>query len=402
MALFAAGGSLLPYILPNRIMRMAVCGTAFGIEVAVILKGMKDLNKNKMFYICMMVLMIGFAIIRSEWTALNIMLYVMSLLICVMSVLQIRIDKLAIFVLHIILLLDIVYAIVTVICFLNPQVYLNYFVNLFPESTSRLTRTYYRSGGIAGLTSHYSTNGMFLAIGFLISVSQFYKRKKKAVPFAILFLIALLMCGKRAHVIFSLASLFVLYYCSQVKKGCLSRWGKILGMLFLVGCIVTILYSVAPGLFVFLERFQIEFNDGDVSNGRFKLWRIAGSYFRKNPILGVGWKHFQKLVTQFGYSPGIYDAHNIYLQLLCETGVFGFITYVIWFAGMAVKSYNLYTKSIYTNTFEKYLISFSLAYQTFFLLYGLTGNPLYELYTFIPYFISCAITIQYSEQFNLC
>jgi hypothetical protein len=39
------------------------------------------------------------------------------------------------------------------------------------------------------------------------------------------------------------------------------------------------------------------------------------------------------------------------------------------------------------------VLFFSFAYQTFFLLYGLTGNPLYDTQTAMIYFFSCSIAV---------
>ena len=46
------------------------------------------------------------------------------------------------------------------------------------------------------------------------------------------------------------------------------------------------------------------------------------------------------------------------------------------------------------NKEERYLI-ISLVYQTFFLLYGITGTCLYEAPTLVPYVIFCSITEHY-------
>ena len=50
----------------------------------------------------------------------------------------------------------------------------------------------------------------------------------------------------------------------------------------------------------------------------------------------------------------------------------------------------------YTNR-DYCLINFSLAMQILFLLYGFTGNPLYDREMFVPYFIACAISVNYAN-----
>ena len=68
---------------------------------------------------------------------------------------------------------------------------------------------------------------------------------------------------------------------------------------------------------------------GDVSNGRISRWKKAVEIFCQNPIIGMGWGRFgnyylgrNDVVTELN----IYKyVHNDYLNVLCETGIFGFI-----------------------------------------------------------------------------
>lgn len=62
---------------------------------------------------------------------------------------------------------------------------------------------------------------------------------------------------------------------------------------------------------------------------RLVLWGIALDFFRQSPVLGVGWGNFVELYGSYaeGISwlpAGQFAAHNLYLQLLAETGLAGF------------------------------------------------------------------------------
>jgi putative inorganic carbon (hco3(-)) transporter len=62
---------------------------------------------------------------------------------------------------------------------------------------------------------------------------------------------------------------------------------------------------------------------------RLVLWGIAWDFFRYSPILGVGWGNFVVLygsyVANISWIPaGQFEVHNLYLQLLAETGLIGF------------------------------------------------------------------------------
>ena len=40
----------------------------------------------------------------------------------------------------------------------------------------------------------------------------------------------------------------------------------------------------------------------------------------------------------------------------------------------------------------------SFCIQVFFLLYGITGNPIYDKEMFIPYFVACAATLTVKQK----
>lgn len=62
---------------------------------------------------------------------------------------------------------------------------------------------------------------------------------------------------------------------------------------------------------------------------RLILWGIAGNLFTHSPLIGVGWGNFTELygsyVEGISWIPeGRFAVHNLYLQLLAETGLVGF------------------------------------------------------------------------------
>ncbi len=65
--------------------------------------------------------------------------------------------------------------------------------------------------------------------------------------------------------------------------------------------------------------------------GRLLMWGLAWNFFIHSPIFGIGWGNFRMLYgSELHYSwltPDILDVHNVYLQLLAETGIFGFVTF---------------------------------------------------------------------------
>lgn len=70
----------------------------------------------------------------------------------------------------------------------------------------------------------------------------------------------------------------------------------------------------------------IENTAADVSNGRLHFWYIALQIFRDNFLLGAGFDAFGVAFTKYDTWNGAFrieQAHNDYLQILADTGIFG-------------------------------------------------------------------------------
>jgi len=64
---------------------------------------------------------------------------------------------------------------------------------------------------------------------------------------------------------------------------------------------------------------------------RLGIWAGAGLVFAGNPVIGVGYGNFKTALTSAIAVPDGYmlDAHNLYLELLAETGIIGFAAFAI-------------------------------------------------------------------------
>lgn len=65
---------------------------------------------------------------------------------------------------------------------------------------------------------------------------------------------------------------------------------------------------------------------------RFVLWSTSLDLFVHSPITGIGWGNFPTFYGSYvnisWIAAGIYNVHNIYLQLLSETGILGFVAFL--------------------------------------------------------------------------
>lgn len=287
-----------------------------------------------------------------------------------------------------------VYIVFTIAMFLNGSL-IGFVCKLFPEYEGTLLNQY-SMGAMPGLTHHYSTNGMLVSVGTIIYAcyALCYKQKKDIFLFLVA-VVALLLTGKRAHVLFGLLALYVTYYVYNAEKK-QNRVVKSVGIVIVSAIAFFIASYFVPGLAVVIGRFADAAETGDATLGRTTVWLKALETVAQHPLFGMGWE-------QFSESGGwTWNIHNIYVQLLVEVGIVGFLVYCSWFVFFLMSSWKNLT---YLRTHKKRFtvadtcaVSFCLAMQILFLMYGFTGNPLYDQAMFVPYFAACAITQYYRRK----
>lgn len=300
------------------------------------------------------------------------------------------------------------------------NVFFTYFFFLLPDQYSTMINLYGyipsgTSGGTAGyragITNHYSQNGIYISVFLMIIIMIFigrnkFKKKEKFstwdnalwIMFISVTAIALLLTGKRGVLIWSTCAIVFSYFiASQNKLGTFLKIGLII--LTALGFLQILIESVPDIGYVF-ERFQDAGTDV-ASLERFSMWKLALSKFKNNPVFGNGFFSFRKLYFQNLaniYHPGSdrfqrLDAHNVYFQVLCETGIIGFICYIFAIALLLVKTVNIVrvmAEKGDRDLFTASLISLSL--QIFYCIYSFTGNCLYDI-VFFFYSLAMAITL---------
>lgn len=298
------------------------------------------------------------------------------------------------------ILIGIPNVIATIIFYFNNKLYITFI---------SLTYHYFQSGtgnGVNGykaaLSDNYSQNGTYIAVVLIVIgacvISGNLKNKRMKRFYQILFIataFALLLTSKRAHLLFGIATLIVTYYLvnkSKIVSGTMR-------LLFIVVA-VCIAYSVAIEYVPALQSTFIRFQDvgTDVaSTTRFILWDNAWASFRTHPIFGIGWYGFryQSSLRGNALAASSSGVHNIYLELLCECGLVGFFLF-LFVAGRSIytSAVNLVRSS---EIEEKMYLAVSFAIQFFTLLYGLTGNAIYDK-TFNLYIVAVAMNVSITIQ----
>ena len=278
-----------------------------------------------------------------------------------------------------------------------------YMANIYPNFNSSQRAHLYeqvqKNHHAVGLSNHYSQNGIYMAISLCASFALLFAKSRKNILWKVLMLLvvlfALILTGKRGVLIFSVFAMLISYIIC--KKGAFAN--KLITVLFILSSMSLVIYALSfyiEGIASAFARITAMFSENetlDVSNGRFKLYAIAWNFFKESPIMGIGWREFSKEVVNFYNQDSVLrDAHNVFLQLLCETGIIGFLIFISLFISTIIQTVQLAAKStkgmLKLSDKTKIVLIFSLCYQAFFLAYCITGNPLYDLETVYVYIIS--------------
>ena len=128
-------------------------------------------------------------------------------------------------------------------------------------------------------------------------------------------------------------------------------------------------------------------------NGRETLWTAALEGFDENPILGIGAGRFME------WSGLPTNAHNAYLQVLCEQGIIGFFLFVVPLIVCLIQTI-LLIKKLPNHAYGEKALKYSLFLQLFFIIYAFSGNPTRNEYCFLLYFVGIGIMLDCQYKYN--
>lgn len=287
------------------------------------------------------------------------------------------------------------HVIATIFCYIFPELYYNNIMPLFPEYQKELLYQFNHKQ-IAGLTQHYSTNALYLATGLIIMAFNLnidFKRKKiksvLKVVFYFFIIIALLLTGKRAQIVFPIIS-FLIVFIIKSRKNIFYAVKKISLITVLAIILLGVTSLAIPSITNSFSRIIDSFAKGGTMDSRAPLYEFAISKFKEKPVIGSGWGNYKYLYNEnvIIKERDYMNVHCIYLQLLCETGLIGSIIIFSLFIYLIVKSVRLIIDSQERKNLNGSY--FFLAFHIYFLLEGIFGNPLYDTPILIPYGVICA------------
>lgn len=305
--------------------------------------------------------------------------------------------------LYTLLAFSVVNMLVNWINILRPQLYKRIVAFLlWPDMQQAAITMYEKQGYLCGLSEHYSRNAYFFVAGIMVIASFLLadRRLKNNIKIVVMLLlgilelVGLMMVGKRGHLLFLLMSLLIVYLL--IAPGIFRKFQKAMKFMILGAIILALIIYLIPQAGLAIERMIEQSRLGDISTGRFELYEKAWKMFLARPVLGHGYGAFSALTTD-ALGQHFAGVHNDYLQWLCEEGAVGFAIYFIASIGIYVLSIKelkvLVTYEAEKGRAEQLLIIWSVLFQTFMLLYSLTGLPHYDYEINTVYFLACAVPV---------
>jgi O-antigen ligase len=302
----------------------------------------------------------------------------------------------------------VIFAMSAIFQFLNTDIYSNLILPLFSSHQQGYILDFQNQGVYTGFTDQpaYLAGYIVNGIGILIFLFPFNSKKVFNIILLLLLIIGLILTAKRAHFLFTIMAILITFLYSAKNQEIVYRFIKTIVITFVVLFFSSIaIYFSQPEGDSPLGKFTNKIVDTingvlvgeDITSGRSILYDYAWGLFIENPIFGIGWKEFMN--QSAGLISSGSHPHNIYLQLLTELGIIGFVFFIIPLTFTYYISFRMLRKLINKSiTFNKdytwkNALQISLYLQTFFILYGMTGNLLTDYNFLLMYFFACSISI---------
>jgi len=242
---------------------------------------------------------------------------------------------------------------------------------------------FFRSGVLVGFSYQTAIVAFYCSIFIGINVSYFFCYKSEntliknifLLMFSVLALIVIFFTSKRSFILYSvfLVLLLCCFFCRKhIFK--LIFYGT-----FLAIGLYELLINTKAG------QRMIERSQGDsITTGRDILAKRMIGFFCESPIFGNGLASTLSLITDYT------NGHNIYIQILSETGILGFVLLISFF----VINIKVAFKELINNVNDNqrcFIFSSCFCIEIIFLLWGFTGNPLYDVYPLFVYMSSIGV-----------
>jgi exopolysaccharide production protein ExoQ len=215
-----------------------------------------------------------------------------------------------------------------------------FLIIFFPEAASNVEKF---ADAWNGVFPHKNYFGRLMALLFLLSIFLFKGINK--IIYSLLSLVLVFLSTSVGAIFVILALLPLLYFIKIISK--FKNNQKI--AIFFVGLFIGTITILS--LYLNFENFLGAFNKDSTLTGRTDLWYIAMKFIAAAPILGYGYGAFwtgegsigEKFILQASWEAP--HAHNGYIDLTLEIGVFGLIIFILMLFYIIKRSLTLYFKT---------------------------------------------------------
>ncbi|MGO4940652.1 O-antigen ligase family protein [Fundicoccus sp. Sow4_D5] len=243
--------------------------------------------------------------------------------------------------------------------------------NLHMEESIR----FIQRGWVSGFSNQTGTNAFMMSVGLSYLFIGFFKQgkifKKIILGLSIVLVLYLIfMTGKRGFILFN-AVIMITLAPLLVRNKLTTPFAFITAISVFV--IITMNTEIGQNILLRMDQ-------DDVSSGRFLIYSEMINDIKRNLFWGSG-----TYSTRFTNSTFM-DGHNIYLQVFRENGIFSLIIFMFFILKNIFMSLKILFKIAKSNE-HYYNVALSIYGQLLFIMWGITGNPLYDMFALFFYFI---------------
>lgn len=292
--------------------------------------------------------------------------------------------------------------------YLFPELFLNIYSMIFHEEIINKVKNQMDMGYYTGLTNEVGFTAGLICLGIASTFITFIVTNKVNKIDLFIFItniFGLLMTQKRGHLLFLILALIIIYmlYSKNIEVILKNLMKISISLILLVPFSIFIYLYTNLGYSLFnrfVDSYYTFLEGEDITSNRIYLYQHALSIAKENPLVGIGWGNFSETVVGTVTIRTEMMTHNIYLQMLAEIGIVGILIFLVLATLLLSMSITLILR-IKKSSIETFIVMNILFVQLLFLLYGLTGNPLYDLvYSSIFFFMSSLVVNIYIQSRN--
>lgn len=286
-------------------------------------------ENKKIFFILIVTYLLVIAIGGLKINSTSQYLYAIAMFIlpiCFYFSLQVNDSKYIILLIKILIVINLLYAILTIIASLNYEA----LIGLIGGTLKKQYTKQYRASMMLGnsiIVSYYMNLTLPMCLYIFLTTTE-KKWKKISLLAIIVNIVSTIMLLSRLAVVclLGIIAYYIIFMGNNTKK-------MILKKIFIVIClIITFIYLLNM---LNLERLFMGFKESSTEK-RLEAINLGYKIFQDNYIIGSGMgKYFTRAYNDryinYNGNTGLVDTHNAYMMALSETGIIGFILLISLF-----------------------------------------------------------------------